>query len=168
MTSASSASAFLTSGPASAPPGDDPPPALAESVPGPLDLAWLRARLPGNRYWALGAPTDDVGVAAERAEVARRGNELYGKILSGTGTVADIESYFDERRSVLTDYSEVARVALEEGGEQLSEQDRNLFQLALKMDRERLDALPREHDDAIARKRLQDQRRADWKGSQGH
>jgi hypothetical protein len=167
--SASSASAFS----ASDPPGgrgsaavDEPPASLAVAVPGQLDLGWLRTRLPHNRYWDLGVPTDDVNVAAARADAARRQNELYGKILSGTGTDEDIASYFDDRRSLLTDYAEVARVALDEGGDQLSERDRNLFQLALKMDRDRLDALPRERDDAIARKRAQEQRRAEWKGGQ--
>jgi hypothetical protein len=144
---------------------EDPPASLVADLPGQVDLDWLRARLPGNRYWSLGVPTDDIGVASERAEYARLKNELYGKILSGTGTDDDIERYFDERKSLLADYAEVARVALEEGGDQLSERDRNLFQLALKMDQDRFDALPRERDDAIARKQLQDKRRAEWNAS---
>jgi hypothetical protein len=167
-----------TGGPAAAGKGADPsaaptaatspasPPSAPQEraparLPQPLDLDSLRARLPDNRYWALAAPTDDPEVLRSRELAARAENVLYGKVLSGTATDEEIEHYFDERRRTLSDYAEVARAVLAD--DQISERDRSLFELALRMDQDRLAALPAEKDAAVARQKLQAERRAAWK-----
>jgi len=129
-------------------PAAAPAPAAVD-LPASLDVEALRARLPDNRFWTAGP------------EAARRSRTLHGKILEGTATDDEIDAYFDERRRLLTDYAELARVVLDD--RPLSERDRGLFELALRLDRARLDALPRERADAIARKALQDRRRAAWR-----
>jgi hypothetical protein len=124
------------------------PPVVSE-LPAELDAVALRARLPDNRYWTAGP------------ESARQSRALHGKILEGTASDDEIETYFDERRRLLADYAELARVVLDENA--LSERDRGLFELALRLDQARLDSLPRERADAIARKALQEERRAAWR-----
>ena len=136
------------------------PEARASALPEGIDLDALRSSLPDNRYWKSGAPTDDPAVLEARAENARAENELYGKVLSGTGADDEIDAYYAERRLLLEDYAALARAVLLEPG--LSERDRGLFELALRMDEDRLAALPGELDAARARKTLQDQRRAAW------
>src|SRR5262249_28106731 len=66
----------------------------------PVDLEALRARIPDNLYWKIGAPTKDEQVLRERAREEARWNEQYGKVLSGDATVAEIEQYYAHRRQV--------------------------------------------------------------------
>jgi hypothetical protein len=155
------------SAPQAAPQEEAPPATATEgaALPEPIDLEALRARLPDNRYWTLGQPTSDPAVAQARAEAARAENELYGKVLSGTATDDEIHGYYDERRRLLTDYAEIARAVLADP--HISERDRGLFDLALRMDQDRLAELPRELDAAMARKVEQEQRRADWRRANG-
>src|SRR5262245_60646905 len=130
----------------------------------PVDLEQLRARLPDNAYWEMGAPTEDPEKLKSRAEHARRMNELYGKILSGTGTEDEIHRYYEERRRISQDYIQFAATVLAEHGDRLPEQDRGLYQLTIQMHRDRLAAIPRDIAQAIARKREQDRKREEWSG----
>jgi hypothetical protein len=145
--------------PAMAPPPRWAAPA-ASSAPG-IDLQQLRARLPGSAFWRDDAPTSDPAAAARRAEEARRWNDLYGKVLAGEASAEEIDGYYRhlERRS--QDYLQVAEAAL---AQPLPERERALFTLAARMNRDRLAALPGERAAAFDRKRLQDQRRARWRG----
>lgn len=134
----------------------------------PLDLAALRARLPDNLYWKLGAPTEDPAVLQMRAEEELRWNELLGKVQSNTASEEEIRSYYDHRRELSEDYLEFARVVLEEHGDKLPERDRGLYELSARMHRDRLAEIPRQIEDALARKRDQDARREAWRrGEQG-
>jgi hypothetical protein len=128
----------------------------------PVDLDQLRARLPDNAYWQLGAPTEDPEALRERAEHARRMNELYGKVLSGTGSDDEIRRYYEERRRISQDYIQLSALVLSEVGDRLPDRDRGLYQLTIQMHRDRLAAIPRELDQAIARKKEQDRKREEW------
>jgi len=139
------------------------PEVAGAALPDSIDLEALQARLPGNRYWELGAPTDDPALLEQRANAARQGNLLYGKILSGTATEEEIDGYFEERRQLLSDYAALARAILDD--DRISERDRGRFQLALDLDQARLGSLPRERADALARKRQQDEKRAAWRAA---
>lgn len=132
----------------------------------PVDLAHLRALIPDNTYWRLGAPTDDPQDLKMRAEDKQRWNELYGKVLSGTGTEEEVRRYFEHRRQVSEDYIEFAKLLLDEYGERLPEQERGLYELSIKMHTTRLAELPRQIEDALARKQEQDRRREEWRRSQ--
>jgi hypothetical protein len=144
-------------------------PALAEALPDdergnehPVDLERLRARIPDNLYWRLGMPTKDPQVLQMRAEEERRWNDLYGKVLSGTGTEEEVRRYYDHRRQVSADYIEFARLVLDEHGAELPEQERGLYELSIEMHTTRLAEIPRQIDEAMARKQAQDQRREEW------
>ena len=147
-----------------------PAPAAAPLVAGvtnvddkyPVDLDELRSRLPGNAYWQLGAPTEDREELRERADHAHRMNDLYGKVLSGTGSDEEIRRYYDERRRISEDYIQLSALVLSEAGDRLPERDRGLYQLTIQMHRDRLAAIPREIDQAFARKKEQDRKREDW------
>jgi hypothetical protein len=130
----------------------------------PLDLSRLRQQLPDSAYWRDDAPTSDPAQAARRVEEERRWNALYGKVLSGTASAAEIDGYYDRLRRRSEDYLHLAETAL---GQPLPERERALLVLAARMNRERLASLPREREQALARKRLQDQRRAEWQRRPG-
>src|SRR5690606_18462288 len=76
--------------------GADPDPASGGEYP--VDLEALRARMPDNLYWLLGAPTDEPMVLQQRAEEEVRWNELFGKVQSGTASEEEIADYYDHRQ----------------------------------------------------------------------
>jgi len=133
-----------------------------ESRPHPVDLNHLREQLPGNLYWRIGAPTKDPHVLRQREEEERHWHLLNGKVLSSTATEEEILTYYDHRRQVSEDFMAFATLVLREYGERLPEPERGLYELSLRMHRTRLEELPAQIEDALARKRLQDQRRAAW------
>ncbi|WP_257456052.1 hypothetical protein [Archangium lipolyticum] len=168
-------------GPSVAPPGvatvtdagvtpglvSEAPPSDATPTQHPVDLEKLRERLPGNLYWELGAPTKDPEVLRKRAEETQRWNTLFGKVQSNTATEEEIHQYYDHRRQVSEDYIAFASMVLQEYGAQLSEQERGLYELSIQMHRTRLSEMPGKVDDALARARLQNQRRETWRGNEG-
>jgi hypothetical protein len=128
----------------------------------PVKMEELRARLPGNLYWELDAPTKDPQVLEKRAEAQRKWNELFGKVQSGDATEEEIHRYYDHRRKLSEDYLAVANLMLTEYGDQLPERDKGLLGLSVQMHQDRLKAVPRQEEEALARKQLQDRRREEW------
>lgn len=124
---------------------------LATSVPYPVDLEALRAKIPDNLYWELGAPTSDVEVAKRRAERARLSNEAYGRIQANEATEAQIRDYYTDKRRISTDYLELATLVLKEQGDNLPERDRGLFEFSANLHRERLTQIDRDQRDALER-----------------
>ncbi|HEY0993037.1 MAG TPA: hypothetical protein VGD80_38555 [Kofleriaceae bacterium] len=117
----------------------------------PVKLDALRARLPDNRYWALGAPTADPAVARVRAERAERDNAALGKIQADEASREDILAYYAERRAISTDYLQLAEIVLTEQGDRLPERDRGMFELSVTLHRARLQQIDRDESDALAR-----------------
>ncbi|XXF79955.1 hypothetical protein P2318_09455 [Myxococcaceae bacterium GXIMD 01537] len=128
----------------------------------PVDLESLRARIPDNLYWKLGAPTKDEAEERRRAEDEARWNELFGKVQSGTGTEAEVRQYYAHRQQVSEDYIAFAKLVLGEYGEKLPERDRGMYELSIRMHSTRLSEIPRQIDDALARAKAQEQRRKEW------
>jgi hypothetical protein len=147
--------------------GPPPTPLLAPAPPVdlayPVDLERIRVQIPGNLYWTTQAPTTDPEVKRRREEASAAWNRLYGKVLSGTATDAEIRSHIDHRRQVSEDSIEFAELILADYGRELPERDRGLLELAVDMHRTRLAELPRQEEEARARKAEQDRRRATWK-----
>jgi hypothetical protein len=145
-----------------------PAPLLASAAPPvdiayPVDLERIRAQIPGNLYWTTQAPTTDPEVRRRREDASAGWNRLYGKVLSGTATDAEIRSHIDHRRQVSEDSIEFAELILADYGRELPDRDRGLLELAVDMHRTRLAELPRQEEEARARKAEQDRRRAAWK-----
>ena len=132
----------------------------------PVNLARLRERMPDNLYWKLGAPTEDPEVLRERESEERRWNTLFGKVQSNTATEAEIQEYYAHRRQVSEDFIAFARAVLDEYGAQLPEQERGLYELSIRMHTTRLQEMPGQIDDALARKHAQDGRREQWQRAQ--
>jgi hypothetical protein len=157
-----------TSGPVQGDAGEDlEEPAIAAPPSGdggayPVDLEHLRALLPDNLYFRLGAPTDDPALLQERADEERRWNDLHGKIQSNTATEEEIRSYYDHRRELSEDYVEFASLVLEEYGDKLPERDQGLYALSIKMHRKRLEEIPRNLEDALARRIAHEKRKQEW------
>ncbi|HWM84185.1 MAG TPA: hypothetical protein VNO33_00080 [Kofleriaceae bacterium] len=124
----------------------------------PVDLDQLRARLPDNLYWTLGAPTDDAEILRARAERARQSNELYGKVLSTTASEAEVRSYYADKRRVSEDYIQFAELVLAEHREQLPDEHIGLYELSIRLHRARLVEIPRDMDEALARLRAKQAR----------
>ncbi|HWN70420.1 MAG TPA: hypothetical protein VNM90_22425 [Haliangium sp.] len=145
----------------------------AEADPGdesadeyPVDLERVRARIPNNLYWLMGAPTKDPQALQARAEAEQRWNQLFGKVQSGTASEEEIQRYYDHRRQLSQDYIEMARLVLQEYASELPERDRGLYELSIEMHAARLAEIPRQIEDALARKQDQDRRREEWRRSQ--
>lgn len=144
-------------------PAPEPAPArIATSAPAhpadtpearyPVDLSALRARIPDNRYWELGVPTDDPIVARSRADRAKRENDIFGRTQSGEATKQEIRDYYAERRRISQDYLDLSLLVLAEQGDQLPERDRGLFELSAQLHRARLTQIERDLSDALARR----------------
>lgn len=127
-----------------------------------VNLEQVRAALPDNRYWTEGLPTRDEDVLANRERAAEQRNLLYGKILSGTATGAEIDAYYDERQRTSEDYVAFSRYVLQNYGAALTGRDTGLLELARSMNEERLAQLPDERLRGHARKQQQDRARAEW------
>lgn len=134
----------------------------------PVDLDELRELLPDNLYWETSVPTKDEEVLRKREEEARRWNVLFGKVQSNTATEEEIHQYFEHRRRVSEDAIAFASTVLERYGAQLPEQEQGLYALSIRMHRTRLDELPRQQEEALDRKRIQDQRREEWRSGRGN
>jgi hypothetical protein len=156
--SASEASPPLEAGSADA---DAAPDLVGRSWVG-VDLEEVRAALPENLYWEKAAPTLDERLVRQREEDKARRNELYGKVLSGTGSEEEIRAYFEERQRLSTDYIQFVDYLLEHYEDRLPEQDLGLLHLARKLHLARLQEIPRRLQGAFDRKRAQDAARAAW------
>ena len=122
----------------------------------------MRAALPDNLYWQSAAPTDDPAVLEERDREKALRNEQYGKILSGTGTDAEILAYYDQRMRASTDYVQFADHLLEHYGSDLSDQDQTLLHVAKRLHLARLEEIPRRIQEARERRAVQDEARRKW------
>jgi hypothetical protein len=127
-----------------------------------VDLAAVQRALPDNLYWQMGAPTTDERENERRARERERWNVEYGKVLSGTGTDEEIRAYFDHRARLSGDYVEFTTYLLDHHGEDLTERDVALLTLARRMHLARLEEVPRHMEEALTRKREQDEARARW------
>lgn len=139
-----------------------PDPEVVAADAYPVDLERLREKLPGNTYFRLGEPTEDPAVLEMRAEEERRVNELFGKVQSSTASEEEIHRYYEYRRELSEDYIEFSKLVLDEYGDKLPDRDRGLYELSIKMHKGRLDAIPRQIEDALARRRAHDERRKQW------
>ncbi|MGK3988480.1 hypothetical protein WME99_35885 [Sorangium sp. So ce136] len=133
----------------------------------PVDLERLRAQLPDNLYWQLGAPTDDPGELQARADEQERWDDLFGKVQSNTASEEEVRRYYEHRRRVSEDYIQLASLALAQHGDELPERDRGLYELSIEMHRSRLAEIPRLIEGALARKQAQDRARDEWHRSAG-
>jgi hypothetical protein len=168
-------SAVAVPAPAPTPSASDPvarflqPPAPASTEDGrqehTLKLEELRKRLPDNLYWKQDAPTQDPEELRQRAEDARRWNELFGKVQSGDASEEEIQRYYEHRRKISEDYIALGSLMLTEYGDRLPERDQGLIALSIRMHRDRLTEVPRQLEEARERKKLQDQRREEWRRS---
>lgn len=127
-----------------------------------LDFSAIRARTPDSLYWLMAAPTDDSEVLAARAREREERNRQYGKVVSNTATVEEINDYYAYRRKLSEDYIEVLQLILDEHGDELSERHSGLFELTISMHTARLAEIPSKIDDALRRKLEYDQAKTEW------
>jgi hypothetical protein len=147
--------------PAERPGAPEPSPELPLGL-GAVDLEEVRAALPDNLYWQTAAPSDDPAVLEAREREKAFRNEQYGKILSGTGTDAEILDYYDYRMRASTDYVQFADYLLEHYGSDLTDQDQTLLHVAKRLHLARLEEIPRRMQEARERKAAQDEARRAW------
>jgi hypothetical protein len=172
-TAAAGADAATPAGAAAPPPAPGVPPEAAPSEPdlegdllaeawSAVDMDEVRAALPDNLYWKNGFPTSDERILRERAEEQARWNEAYGKVLSGTGSDEEIRAFYAHRERVSTDYIAFVDYLLEHYEDRLPERDVGLLQLARRLHLARLQEIPRKTQEALERKRAQDEAREAW------
>jgi hypothetical protein len=123
---------------------------IAAAPPYPVKLDALRAQIPDNRYWSLGAPTSDPAVAKLRAARAEQDNRDLGRITANEATPEQIRTYYAERRAISKDYLELAELVLKQI-DALPERDRGMFELSANLHRARLQQIDRDQTDALTR-----------------
>jgi hypothetical protein len=136
---------------------DDPGAAWAS-----VDMEAIRAALPDNTYWKMGAPTKDPEVLRWREEERARWNVEYGKVLSNTATAEEIDAYYAERQKLSNDYLEFIVHLLTNYGYQIPMRDVALMKLAAEMHLARLEEIPRQITEAQARREEHDAARRAW------
>ena len=139
-----------------------PPPGSATGplpLPPVVDLGALKAKLPDNLYWKLGVPVADAAEATQRAADEKANNELFGKVQSNTATDAEITRYYDHKRKLASDYATFARTVLDDYGPKLTPDEHNLYDLAIRMNDQRLKQLSREETLARGRHRAYEMRK---------
>jgi hypothetical protein len=146
--------------------GSQPAP---EPNPGDLASAWesvdmdeVRRAMPENTFWTMSAPTTDERVIREREEERARWNTEYGKMLSGNASEEEIRAYYAHRQRLSADYVEFTTYVLDHYGDDLSDQDVGLLELARRLHLHRLAEYPKETQRAFERKTEQDRIRAEW------
>lgn len=121
------------------------------ALPVAVDLDALRKKLPDNLYWKHGVPTDDPKELERRALEDHDWNVLLGKVQSNTASEPEIAKYYDHRRKLSHDYAELARTVVADYGQNLDPQNHGIFDMAARMNEQRLQQLPIEEARAIAR-----------------
>jgi hypothetical protein len=153
------------------PPAPEPPaaPPEPEGDLGPSGSAWaavdleeIRRVMPDNLYWQVAVPTQDARVLQEREDERARWNVEYGKVLSGNASEEEIQAYYAHRQRLSADYVEFTSYLLDQHGDQLSEQDVGLLELARRLHLARLAEYPRQIQVALDRKLEQDRAREAW------
>lgn len=130
--------------------------------PQPVDLEHLRQRLPDNLYWREWVPTREPEELRRRAEEKQRRSALYGRIQANEASEEEIRGYYEHRRQASEDAIAFASLVLQEYGSKLSEEEQGLYALSIRMHRTRLEDLPQQLEQALARKQAQDRRREQW------
>lgn len=138
-----------------------------EPAPYPVDLEALRAKLPGNLYWELDAPTKDPAELSRREGVKAKWNALYGKVLSNEATEEEVHQYYEHRRQVSEDAITFATTMLQDYGDKLPSEHRGLLELSVNMHRTRLAELPRQESEALSRREAHAQRQKEWRAGGG-
>lgn len=128
-------------------PSDDPAWAWSR-----VDLDALREEMPENTFWELAAPTDDPAVLEARRAHKERMNRALGKVMSNTGTEAEVRAYYAERERISRDYVAFTTRLLDTYGDVLPERDRGLVSLARDLHRARLEEMPRHLSEALSRR----------------
>lgn len=131
-----------------------------------VDLKALQRTIPNNLYWAMAMPTKDEALIEWRREERTRWNVEYGKVLSGTGTEAEVTEYYAYRQRLSNDYVEFAGYVLAHYGDKLSAQDKALLNLAMDMHMVRLEEIPRQLAEAQERRRSHEEARRVWLAEQ--
>lgn len=131
-------------------------------VYGEIDLREARELMPDNIYWQQGAPTKDPEELARRDEEKRRRNEEYGRVLSGDASEDEVRAYYDYKKRVSSDYLEFSEFMARRYRDSDNEEFVGMLELAMKMHAARLQQLPAEMEDALARSRERAQVREDW------
>jgi hypothetical protein len=145
---------------------EDPVPYIEGELYGALDLGEVRAALPDNLFWELGAPTKDPEEIEAREQEKARRNEEYGRVLSGDASEEEVNAYYDYRERLSTDYLEFAAYLHRRFSDKLSDQFTGLLELAIKLNKERLAQIPADRDDALQRSRERAKIREEWQREQ--
>ncbi len=127
-----------------------------------VDLDALREAMPDNTFWRLAAPTDDPAVLEARRAHKERLNRDLGKVMSNTGTEAEVRGYYEERERISSDYVSFMTHLLEAYGDVLPERDRGFVALARDMHRARLEEIPRHLREALDRRNAHAAAREAW------
>jgi hypothetical protein len=131
-----------------------------------VDMEEIRRALPDNLYWQMAAPTQDLREIDRRAEERARWNEEYGRILAGDASEPEIQTYYDQRTRLSSDYVEFVDYLLGHYGNQLPERDVGMLKLASRLHLARLEEIPRKRQEALERKEQQDRARERWRQEQ--
>jgi hypothetical protein len=139
--------------------GDDPAPRGTWEA---LDMEAVRAAMPNNMYWAMGAPTKDPDLLKWREDERARWNVEYGKVLSNTATAEEIDAYFAERKRISDDYLEFVVHVLTNYSGAIPREGVSMLKLAGELHAARLEEMPRQQAEAHSRHEAHEAARRAW------
>jgi hypothetical protein len=145
---------------------DEPVPYIPGLVWGDIDLRDVKAVLPDNLYWELGAPTKDPAVLEAREEEKRRRNEEYGRVLAGDASEEEVNAYYDYRERLSTDFLEIADYMRRRFDSSTNEEFLGMLELAVKLHTARLAQLPADREAALEHSRASAKAREEWQKQQ--
>jgi hypothetical protein len=132
-------------------------------VYGDIDLREAKALMPDNIYWQQGAPTKDPEELARREAEKKKRNEEYGRVLAGDASEEEVQAYYDYKKRVSEDYLEFSEFMARRYKSTDHKEMVGLLDMAMKMHAEKLNQLPAELEDALARAREREKLREDWR-----
>jgi hypothetical protein len=127
-----------------------------------VDLDAVRDAMPNNLYWELSVPTTDAALLREREDRRAHWNQEYGKVLSNTATVEEVDAYYAHRHRLSADYVQFTSYLLDHYDSVLPERDIGMLEMARELHLARLEELPRRHAEALERREAHAAAREEW------
>ena len=125
-------------------------------------MASLEKKHPKNLYWELASPTSDELVLEQRKETRNYWEKEYGKVLSGTASKAEVDSYYSYQQSLIKDYLTITQDLLNNYSSDLPEQDLRLLNLAKNMQQSKLNDIPGHWKNSLEKSNRHEDQRQQW------
>lgn len=127
-----------------------------------IDLEALKAEMPDNLYWEMGAPTQDEAVKAMRKEKRDHWRQQANKISANQASEEEIRDYYEHQNTLSEDYVAFTAEVIKRNGHELPDTDYQMLTLAAKMHLNRLQEIPAQLARSLDQRQQFQDRKAEW------